>query len=847
MALSFVAAGAASTTNGTAPAPGLPAGVAAGDLLVCVFHSRNVTTGTAALSAGWTQRVHDVSAGGLLAVWSRVYEAGDAAPTVTLTNHATGNSGDSAIARIVAFRPAAGQNASVSVVGTVSTNTAAVNIGPITGLTSPAGGAVLVVGGKLDDFTSVATLSGDSLTWAEDSDTPNTLGSDNGLVVDHALTASSTAVTAKTFTVTGGTSVAGKGVMLALAETAPAAALVAALAGAGTLAAALTTAIPLASALAGAGSVAAGLTTAVALAAGLSGSGALAADLTNAAPPAAQFEAALSGAGSLAAGLTTAILLAAQMAGAGTLSAPLTTQVRLASALSGGASAAAALTTQIRLASQLAGAGSLSAALATQIPLAAALSASGSLAAGLTTAVRMSGQLSGAGSLAAHLTAGYYRRPLTGLGAQEDFAGYASWADVEAAVPGTFSFASHDGAVSVATDPVTGDRGFGVASGGAAAGLFVDDEFAPSDALAARVRVRVPTTGGTLVVPLTLYDATFGGLSVQLQPSTGVVSVGGIVLAPLSEADRAGALDIVLRVAHAGGMTAVRAAVVDGSGAVLREGEDTYDDPGWLPLQTWEASASADADGTAAALYAVEVVPLAVDPDPFWNSLTLFDAALSGGGTLAAELTDLAPATPLSATLAGAGSLSATLTTPGAPASLAATLGGGGDLVAVLTVPPPPAPPPGLDVVVRERVAAVTARERRVILSAVQRVAQLSVTVEGEGGMIPGNTTRVRTKFPTWDFTPEAPTYGDPDGLTLTVTDAAGAELAHVIIPSVGSVAPGPVVSSTQHVTVGEYVAGIVLPETTPYVRFAWRGVLEGEPIVRDGVLRIARAPVVVG
>jgi hypothetical protein len=101
---------------------------------------------------------------------------------------------------------------------TIFTSSSTSNIGAITGLTAPAGGGVLVAGGRADDWTSVATLSGESLTWVEDCDLANTTGTgaDGGLVVNHALTAGSTAIANKTFTVTGGGAAAAFGQMLKL-------------------------------------------------------------------------------------------------------------------------------------------------------------------------------------------------------------------------------------------------------------------------------------------------------------------------------------------------------------------------------------------------------------------------------------------------------------------------------------------------------------------------------------------------------------------------------------------------------------------------------------------------------
>ena len=210
--VTFVAAGASSATDGgSPPTPGLPTGVAEGDLMVCAFYSREVTDGgVTPRTAGWAQVLSDRSVGGLLAVFSKVFQSGDVALTFTLTGHAIN---DDCIAQIAAYR-----NADSAVQLSMLRNSpAATNIGTIDGVTLNPREVVLVIGGKLDDWTSVATLSGDGLTWVEIGEPDSTAGTDAGMVWDHAINGDTeTLVTAKTFVVTGGTAVAGKGVMVKL-------------------------------------------------------------------------------------------------------------------------------------------------------------------------------------------------------------------------------------------------------------------------------------------------------------------------------------------------------------------------------------------------------------------------------------------------------------------------------------------------------------------------------------------------------------------------------------------------------------------------------------------------------
>jgi hypothetical protein len=191
MAVSFVAAGTSAAADNANLTPGLPAGVAAGDLLVGVWSPRN-TTATATITAGWSSLIYYRNTTGIsLATTTKIYAAGDTAPTFTISG---GSATDTVTAHIFALRGTSG------IVATGTTfqggGTAVQNIGAITGVTSPAGGAVVVLGAKSDNWTSVATLTGDSLTWA-------------------ATIPTATTVTDKTYTVTGGAVAVTVGVQLA--------------------------------------------------------------------------------------------------------------------------------------------------------------------------------------------------------------------------------------------------------------------------------------------------------------------------------------------------------------------------------------------------------------------------------------------------------------------------------------------------------------------------------------------------------------------------------------------------------------------------------------------------------
>jgi chemotaxis signal transduction protein len=212
-----VISGTPSGTNGSAPAPSLPASPQDGDWMVAFFSSREATDGTVSLPAGWDERVNNRDTGGLVAAWTRPWQSGDTAPTFTLGGHTTGSSGDSAIAVIVLVRPTAGKTITFVDASTPSHNGASsTTVGPIDGdsLTVAADGIAFVLGHHRETSTSFNTLSGDGLTWSSASALSNASGADNSQEIDYALS-NNVAISDKSFTVVGsGGSSTGAGFML---------------------------------------------------------------------------------------------------------------------------------------------------------------------------------------------------------------------------------------------------------------------------------------------------------------------------------------------------------------------------------------------------------------------------------------------------------------------------------------------------------------------------------------------------------------------------------------------------------------------------------------------------------
>src|SRR4051794_14851233 len=101
MAITFVAAGTSgdngSVGSGNPTAPGIPAGMAAGDFMLLVVHSTdNITTTT---PVGWTlKQAQNAGTGLRQTIFWRRWVSGDAAPAISHTG------GDACQARIYGFR-----------------------------------------------------------------------------------------------------------------------------------------------------------------------------------------------------------------------------------------------------------------------------------------------------------------------------------------------------------------------------------------------------------------------------------------------------------------------------------------------------------------------------------------------------------------------------------------------------------------------------------------------------------------------------------------------------------------------------------------------------------------------
>lgn len=215
--IEFVDAGAVSFVADATVAPALPTELQAGDLMVCY----TLNTGTAApgVPSGWTVKLDDqhANSNNRIRLLYRRYQVGDTAPSITFNGAAS----DINCAQIAAFRGVLATGDPTDAIGTVfeDSSTAAIDIGPIGGLTTTEDGAMVIVVGAQNDDDLHDKVSGDSIGWAEIGDAEDSAaGDDFSYVWNYGAVSTAQTITAKTFLRSTGGTQAGEthGVMWAL-------------------------------------------------------------------------------------------------------------------------------------------------------------------------------------------------------------------------------------------------------------------------------------------------------------------------------------------------------------------------------------------------------------------------------------------------------------------------------------------------------------------------------------------------------------------------------------------------------------------------------------------------------
>lgn len=210
--VAHIATGAASYADNGPVTPALPVGITpdVGQLLVILASGRGGGVPAPQLPANWTE----IFADGDTKLFGRYYVTGVVAPAVTFSG---GNTGDTTGAQMAAFSGLSmtldkNKPAGYPLGYVISTNGSAQNIAYPAYLNRRTKSAMLIVGTKRDDWTSVATIAGTS----ELGDSSSTTGGDAGMVWDLYNPGTPTTVVAGSFVVTGGASANSKGIVVGL-------------------------------------------------------------------------------------------------------------------------------------------------------------------------------------------------------------------------------------------------------------------------------------------------------------------------------------------------------------------------------------------------------------------------------------------------------------------------------------------------------------------------------------------------------------------------------------------------------------------------------------------------------
>jgi hypothetical protein len=200
VAITYVAAGAATFADNANVTPAMYAGAQAGDL-ICVFAASRTTAPALDTPAGYTVVLNAFST---FRLYTKIHDGSESDPTIAISG---GSAGETVGAFTFGFRNtvADATEAILDVTAWSGTTTPEQDIPyPPTRMPKYDGCAVVYLGRKADDWTSVAAIAGAT----EIQDASSTLGSDIGLVADYVIQTSAAAIPTGSFVVTGGASAA---------------------------------------------------------------------------------------------------------------------------------------------------------------------------------------------------------------------------------------------------------------------------------------------------------------------------------------------------------------------------------------------------------------------------------------------------------------------------------------------------------------------------------------------------------------------------------------------------------------------------------------------------------------
>jgi hypothetical protein len=209
--IAFVGVGTASTGASGSRTPGLPAGVATGNVVFILASTRNSGTGTVDTLANWQMLYRD----GNIGLMARIYDGVWTMPTVTYTG---GAANEDTIAQSAAFSGKFNDATKLRVASAGRLNSSAQDIAvpglPMVGL--PENCAALYFGWKQDDYTGVATPAG----WTELQEASSVAGNDASQIWGYQLFTTRPAANSlqPALAVTGGAAAISRGAVLVFAS-----------------------------------------------------------------------------------------------------------------------------------------------------------------------------------------------------------------------------------------------------------------------------------------------------------------------------------------------------------------------------------------------------------------------------------------------------------------------------------------------------------------------------------------------------------------------------------------------------------------------------------------------------
>jgi hypothetical protein len=197
--ITYGAVGTATHASNASVTPGIPASVAAGNLLIVIAAIRNSGTGVPNTPTGYT-RLDVFGASDNVQVFAKVAVGGDSAPAVSFTGGVAFSAPDEAFVRGQALLNSSAQDIAYPGLPLEAPTVA----------TAIHNAIIIYVGWKQDDWTSVASPG------TEIAEASSTTGDDQGLVWAYQIQTTATNVVEGSFTVTGGAAAISRGAVFAV-------------------------------------------------------------------------------------------------------------------------------------------------------------------------------------------------------------------------------------------------------------------------------------------------------------------------------------------------------------------------------------------------------------------------------------------------------------------------------------------------------------------------------------------------------------------------------------------------------------------------------------------------------